>query len=419
MYEKLTLPNGVRIVYENIPYVRSVSMGIWVGTGSRFETASENGASHYIEHMLFKGTANRTAAEIAWESDSIGGQINAFTTRECTCFYGRVLDTHLGQLTDILCDMFFNSNFSEEDVESERGVIFEEIDMYEDTPDDLVSERHFSAVFKGSSLARPVLGTKKTLRGMNSESLKKYMNDHYDAGSVVIALSGSFTQSDIDRIASHFGKLEKKKNNKLKAAVYKPAIVVKKKNIEQNHLCIGFPGISMASEDRFAFVMMSSILGGSMSSRLFQTVREDKGLCYSIYSYCSNYYKEGVFSVYTALSRDTEEKAIKLIKDVITDFTENGVTDDEVRCVCEQAKSNILMGLESTSTRMHRLGRGELFSGRTQDVDEICACYDRITKEDIKRLAEKHLDFKNVSFSAVGKTGTADYYGSILGVDNI
>ena len=419
MYEKSTLPNGVRIVYEHIPYVRSVSMGIWVGTGSRFEKAAENGASHYIEHMLFKGTANRTASEIAWESDSIGGQINAFTTRECTCFYGRVLDTHLGQLTDILCDMFFNSNFAEEDVESERGVIFEEIDMYEDTPDDLVAERHFSAVFKGSSLARPVLGTKKTLSAMNSDTLKKYMNDHYDAGSIVIALSGSFTESDIDRIASHFGNLEKKKNNKLKAAIYKPAFVVKKKNIEQNHLCIGFPGISMASENRFAFVMMSSILGGSMSSRLFQTVREDQGLCYSIYSYCSNYYKEGIFSVYTALSRDTEEKAIKLIKDVIVDFTENGITEEELRCVCEQAKSNILMGLESTSTRMHRLGRGELFSGRVQDVDEICAAYDKITTEDIKRLAEKHLDFKNVSFSAVGKTGTADYYKALLGADKI
>ena len=156
-----------------------------------------------------------------------------------------------------------------------------------------------------------------------------------------------------------------------------------------------------------------------MSSRLFQTVREDQGLCYSIYSYCSNYYKEGIFSVYTALSRDTEEKAIKLIKDVIVDFTENGITEEELRCVCEQAKSNILMGLESTSTRMHRLGRGELFSGRVQDVDEICAAYDKITTEDIKRLAEKHLDFKNVSFSAVGKTGTADYYKALLGADKI
>lgn len=417
MYEKITLSNGIRIVYEHIPYVRSVSMGIWVGTGSRFESAAENGASHFIEHMLFKGTKKRSAADIAWESDSIGGQINAFTTRDCTCFYGRVLDTHLGQLTDILCDMFFNSSFNEEDVESERGVIFEEIDMYEDTPDDLVAERHFSAVFNGSSLARPVLGTKKTLSAMTSESLRAYMQAHYDGSSVVIALSGSFTANDIDKIRVSFESLDIKKNNVLKSAVYKPAIVTKKKNIEQNHLCIGFPGISYSSDERFAFALMSNILGGSMSSRLFQSVREDNGLCYSIYSYCSNYASEGIFSIYTALSRETEARAIKLIKNVITDFRENGVTDEEVKCVCEQAKSNILMGLESTSTRMHRLGRGELSTGFVMDIDDVCNAYDSVTKDDIKKLAEKYLGFDMLSFSAVGKTGTPDYYREILGAD--
>ena len=187
MYDKIVLENGVRIVYENIPYVRSVSMGIWVKTGSRYETAAENGASHFIEHMVFKGTQTRSAAEIASLMDGIGGQINAFTTKECTCFYGRVLDTHLRQFTDILCDMFFHSRFAEEDVENERGVIFEEIDMYEDAPEDKVVEQLFSAVFKGSSLARPILGKKSSLSKMTGEFLQTYMQTHYCPNEVVIA----------------------------------------------------------------------------------------------------------------------------------------------------------------------------------------------------------------------------------------
>lgn len=414
MYEKITLPNGVRIVYEHIPYVRSVSMGIWVGAGSRFEKASESGVSHFIEHMLFKGTINRSAADIAQESDSIGGQINAFTTRECICFYGRVLDEHLKNLTDILCDMFFNSKFSQEDVENERGVIFEEIDMYEDTPDDLVSERLFSSVFKGSSLARPVLGTKKTLSAMTGESLKAYMTKHFDADSVVIALSGSFSPEDIDMISSRFSVLERKGCNVLKKAVYKPAFVTKKKNIEQNHLCIGFEGIETNSDDRFAFLLMSSILGSSMSSRLFQSVREKNGLCYSIFSFNSSYASEGLFSIYTALSKETETQALNLIKQELVRFKDTGVTESELDCAKQQAKSNILMGLESTSTRMNRLGRGELFSGGVMDIDETCERYGSVTREQIRTLAEKHFDFSRMSFSAVGKTGTPNYYRAIL-----
>lgn len=415
MYEKITLSNGVRIIYEYIPHVRSVTMGIWVGTGSRFENAQENGASHFIEHMLFKGTTRRSAADIAWESDRIGGQINAFTTRECTCFYGRVLDDHLNVLTDLLCDMFFNPRFSPKDVENERSVIFEEIDMYEDAPDDLVSERLFAGVFKGSSLARPVLGSKKTLSAMSSESLRGYMQGHYDASSVVVAVSGSFRPSDIDRIKRCFSYLESRGNNTIKAARYRPALVTKKKNIEQNHLCLGFPGIGINSEKRFAFQLMSSILGGSMSSRLFQTVREKNGLCYGIYSFTGSYSKEGLFSVYTALNREMESRAIRLILSEIERFIEHGVTEDELSCAQEQARTNILMGLESTSTRMNRLARGELFSGGVLSVDELCLHYDSVTREQIRTIAEEHLSPDGLSLSAVGKAVNADSYRELLG----
>ena len=207
MYEKKTLPNGVRILTEHVPGVRSVSLGIWVGTGSRHESAGENGAAHFIEHMLFKGTRSRTAAQLAEEMDAVGGQINAFTTKECTCFYARVLDTHLGRAADILCDMFFHSRFDDADVETERGVILEEIGMYEDNPEDLCAERLAGAVFKGSPLARPILGRKATLDKMDGAWLRAYQRAHYRPDRIVVALAGSFTDADAAELAGRFAGL--------------------------------------------------------------------------------------------------------------------------------------------------------------------------------------------------------------------
>ena len=208
MYEKKTLPNGVRILTEHVPGVRSVSLGIWVGTGSRHESAGENGAAHFIEHMLFKGTRSRTAAQLAEEMDAVGGQINAFTTKECTCFYARVLDTHLARAADILCDMFFHSRFDDADVETERGVILEEIGMYEDNPEDLCAERLAGAVFKGSPLARPILGRKATLDKMDGAWLRAYQRAHYRPDRIVVALAGSFTDADAAELAGRFAGLE-------------------------------------------------------------------------------------------------------------------------------------------------------------------------------------------------------------------
>lgn len=415
MYEKITLKNGIRIVFENISYVRSVSVGIWVGNGSRFEKASENGASHFIEHMVFKGTETRSATELAEMMDSIGGQINAFTTKDCTCFYGRVLDSHLHKLTDILCDMLLHSKFDDNDIASERGVIFEEIDMYKDSPDDLVAERLFSAVYKGSALARPILGKKSTLEKMSGEFLRDYMYRHYNPNDIVIALSGNFNQEDITYLSERFGVMEKHGENKLHKAVYTPSIVVKKKPIEQNHLCIAFPGMSIHDDRRYITMLLSSILGGGMSSRLFQSVREKLGLCYSIYSFNSSYDDVGCFGIYTALSQDTEEQAIRVIKDELMRLQDNGVSADELSRACEQAKSNILMGLESTSTRMNRLGKNELSYGRYIDTDEIIANYDAVTTDDIQKLAAEYFDFETASLSAVGKIKSADTYRKLIG----
>ncbi|MEL4106149.1 pitrilysin family protein [Oscillospiraceae bacterium WX1] len=410
MYEKILLPNGVRLVHEYIPTVRSVTLGIWVGTGARYETPGESGASHFIEHMVFKGTKTRSAAELAAAMDEIGGQINAFTTKECTCFHGRVLDTHLDRLTDTLCDMFFNARFDESDVMSERGVILEEIDMYADTPEDLVSERLYAASYKGNALARPVLGRKASLEAMTGASLKQHMQAHYRADSIVVALSGSFTPDDIRRLSDRFSAMPTGGKNTFKSASYTPSFTVRRKAQEQNHLTAAFPGVAATDGRRYALQLLSDILGGGMSSRLFQTVREKRGLCYSIYSYGSSFIDTGLFCIYTALGRETEQAALGVITEEIRRFQEDGVTADELSRAREQVKANVLMGLESTATRMNRLGRNELYFGRVPTPEEIIASYDAVTVSDISVLSAHCLDFSQMSFSAVGKVGTAEAY---------
>ena len=410
MYEKTTLPNGVRILHEHIPHVRSVSMGIWVSVGSRHERAAEYGASHFIEHMLFKGTKTRTAAELAALMDGIGGQINAFTTKECTCFHGRVLDTHLVALVDILSDMFFNSVFSEADVENECGVIFEEIDMYSDTPDDLVSERLLAAVYKGHSLGRPILGKRTALEKMSGASLMEYKNKHYTGGRVVIALSGSYTKDDIKLICDAFSAIPDGAAARLSPPRYSPVFTAKRKALEQNHVCLGFEGLGVTDDERFTLQLLSDIFGGGMSSRLFQSVREKRGLCYSIYSYGTSYMDSGIFSVYTALGKDTETVALELIKDEIRLLLDGGVTEAELLRAREQVKSNILLGLESTSARMNRLGRNELYLGRVPSPEETIASYDAVTAEDILSLARRMLNYETLSLSAVGRVEPPDAY---------
>ena len=262
-----TLPNGVRLVTEAMDTVRSAALGIWVGGGSREETPEESGAAHFIEHMLFKGTQRRTAQDIARETDAIGGQMNAFTTKECTCFYGRVLDDHLPQALDILFDMVYCSSFAQEAVETERGVILEEIDMYEDTPDDLCAEKLFGAVFAGSPLARPILGREETLAPMTGAFLKAYHDAHYRGDNTVVALTGSFSQEVLEDIRRRFSALPAGRAPAPVPAAYTPAFVATPKPIEQNHLTLAFPGLDYNSPKRFALQLLSAILGGGVSSR--------------------------------------------------------------------------------------------------------------------------------------------------------
>ncbi len=414
MYEKITLPNGVRILAEQVPGVRSAALGVWVGTGSRHEKAAESGSAHFIEHMLFKGTQRRTAAQLAEEMDAIGGQMNAFTTKECTCFYGRVLDTHLPTCADILCDMLFESRFSEEDMANERGVILEEIGMYQDNPEDVCAERLAAAIYKGSALARPILGKAATLEQMTGEGLKAYMGRHYTAEHIVVALAGSFTARDVDTLQKRFCALPGGGATAVKPAVYLPSFTVKKKPIEQNHLLMAFPGLPLRDERRFTLQLLSSILGGGMSSRLWQQVREQRGLCYSIYSYGSSYSDIGLFSIYTALGSETEQEAVRTIVDTVRAFAEDGVTEQELDRAREQSKANVLMGLESTQVRMSSLGRGALMREEILEADELIAAYNAVTAEGVRALAQELFDFSRVSFSAVGRVSAAEEYRTFL-----
>ena len=416
MYHRQTLSNGVRIVTHPMPGLRSAALGIWVGAGSRQETAEENGATHFIEHMAFKGTQRRSAAALAQEMDAMGGQFNAFTTKECTCFHARGLDTHLPQATDILTDMFFCSKFDEKDVQMERGVIIEEIGMYEDNPEDLCSERLALAVYPDQALARPILGTRESLKPMTGEWLREYMKSHYLPGDIVISLAGSFKDDDVKRLADAFGSLEGGKNPDPEPAKYVSAITVKKKPIEQNHLTLAFPSLPYGSEERYALQLLSTVLGGGMSSRLFQKVREEKGLCYSIYSYGAGHADVGTFCIYTALGKETEADAISTILEEVRKVADEGISQVELDRAREQSKSGVILGMESTQAIMSHAGRSLLLSGSITTPDEIIQNYDAVTAEQVKDLARRIFDFDAVSLSAVGQVRSKTEYKKLVKV---
>ena len=410
MIEKLILQNGIRVVHEHLSHVRSCAIGVWVQSGGRHEPEQLCGISHFIEHMMFKGTEKYTAAALAEEFDTIGGQVNAFTTKENTCYYARTLDTHLQKAASLLADMYFNSAFKEEDTDLERGVILEEIGMYEDTPEDLANELLFAEVFKGQSLGRPILGTKESLAGISGQSLKDYRAKCYTPENTLISICGSYTEEDLVAVCRMFDGMAKCPVPKIGEAKYGPAVSLKSKDIEQNHLIIGFPGLEIGSEKRYALNVMNNILGGGMSSRLFQTVREKHGLCYTIYSFSSLYTGAGVFGVYVALGKETEMQALNLMKSELLRFKNSGVTDAELSRAKEQLKSSVLMGMESTTSRMSSIARSELNYGRYISEEEIVRKLDMVGHDDIAKLCGEIIDFERMSFSAVGNLRKENEY---------
>ena len=389
MYVKRVLPNGVRIISERLDNVRTVSVGIWVGNGSRYEPAELNGISHFIEHMIFKGTEKRSARHIAIAIDALGGQANAFTDKECTCYYMKVLDSRLQTGIALLADMFLESRFAQEDIELERGVVLEEIDMYEDSPEDVAIDKLFEKCYDGSALGRPILGTEETLAPITTEIMHKYMHEYYRPEDTVIAVSGHFTDEDLDYIADLFSVMTGSGRNQTTPAVYKPSLVLRSKEIEQNHLCLSFPGVSALSEDRFTMNLLCNILGGGMSSRLFQEIREKRGLVYTINSFNQALKHAGVFGIYAGTTPKELEELLPVVADEIKKMMNDKVSETELKRAKTQIKASLLMSLESSSTTAEIMARQMLLFKRVIPTAEIVERIEAITADDLQLLAQK------------------------------
>lgn len=404
MVKTKELLNGVKLVYENIPYLRSISFGIWVKNGSRNEEIENSGISHFIEHMLFKGTEKRTAKNIADELDVIGGQMNAFTTKEYTCYYTRTLDTHFNIVIDVLSDMFFNSKFSEVEIQKERGVILEEIDMYEDSPEELVHDLLQNKIWGSNQLGSPIIGFKDTISTFNQNRLKSYFDKNYTSDNIVISVAGNFQEEQlIERVTHYFGGMKNiNNNNKIEKANYTPSFVSKEKDVEQVHLLMGFKGLDIHSKDFYTLTLINTLFGGGLSSKLFQKIREENGLAYSVYSYNSSYTKEGIYGIYAGLSPDNIEKTADLVLQEVKKLCLEGITKDELKNTKEQIKSNYLLSLESTSNRMSNIGRNMLLGIKILTQDEVVAKVDKITLEDIERVSNSVLNIDKLSISIVG-----------------
>lgn len=406
MFDTIKLENGVSIVMEQISSVRSVALGIFIRNGSINETSKSNGISHFIEHMLFKGTNKRTSKDIAEEMDNIGGQLNAFTAKEYTCYYARVLDTHIDTTIDVLTDMIFNSKFDSIDIEKESKVILEEINMYEDSPDDIVFTKLQKEIWQNSPLAYNVLGTKENVSRFKRQDFIEYMDNKYVGENIVVAIAGSFDKEKIlEIIKQKMSSMPKGKAN-LDADrhyIYTPSRTKVYKDIEQLHLAIVFDGISIKDKYNYSMSLLNAIIGGGMSSILFQKVREEHGIAYSIYSYNNSYVNNGLFNIYVALNKSQLDKTINIIYKEIANLKNNKITNQQIEKTKEQLKSNYIMGLESTSNRMSSIGRSKVLVNKIKTPDEIIQEVDLIRKEDIDYLIDKVFNMDKMSISLVGK----------------
>ncbi|RYL92263.1 pitrilysin family protein [Sporolactobacillus sp. THM19-2] len=405
MIIKHTAANGVRILLEKISSVRSVSIGIWVGTGSRYENKHNNGISHFIEHMLFKGTATRSARQIAEAFDRIGGQVNAFTSKECTCYYAKVMDRDASYAMNVLADMFFHSRFDPEDMEKEKKVIGEEIKMYEDTPDDLVHDLLSATSFAHHPLGYPILGTKRTLAEFGPEELKTHMHKHYRPDNIVVSIAGNVCDSFINEVEAIFsGYQVPDLEEPQPAPLFHPGKIARKKETEQAHICFGFPGVSSSNKASVPLIVMNNILGGGMSSRLFQEIREEKGLAYSVFSFHTAFRDSGLLTVYGGTAADRIGELGENMLNSIQRMIHEGVSKDELDSSKAQIKGNIIFGLESTSGRMSRNAKNELILGHDRPVDQMISEIDTVTVDDVHDIAEKIFQ-KPYSCSIVSPTG--------------
>ncbi|MGG3572143.1 pitrilysin family protein [Bacillus gobiensis] len=390
MIKQYTCNNGVRVVLENNPTVRSVAIGVWIGTGSRYETPDNNGISHFIEHMLFKGTKNRSAREIAEAFDRIGGQVNAFTSKEYTCYYAKVLDEHASYALDILADMFFHSTFDREELRKEKNVVYEEIKMYEDTPDDIVHDLLSKSVYENHPLGYPILGTEESLGTFHEDHIRSYMDKYYSPDKVVVSIAGNVDEAFIKNVEAHFGAYESASSPEtLAEPTFFQRKLSRKKETEQAHLCLGFKGLEVGHKRIYDLIVLNNILGGSMSSRLFQEVREDKGLAYSVYSYHSSFRDSGMLTIYGGTGANQLQVLSETIHETLHTLKKDGITEKELENSKEQMKGSLMLSLESTNSKMSRNGKNELILRKHKTMDEILEELNRVSMESVNQLTNQ------------------------------
>jgi predicted Zn-dependent peptidase len=406
MYQKTVLDNGVTIVTEQLPHIRSISLGTWIVTGSRDEDSAQNGIAHFIEHMFFKGTQRRSALEISKEIDSVGGILNALTSKEYTGLYVKVLDNTVDVAFDLLADIFLNSTFDPQEIEREREVIIQEIHLSEDTPDEHIQEIFSKAFLRNHPLAQPILGNVDTVGALNRDNLISFLRKkHFDPSRIIIAATGNLNHDQIvDGFSKSFGALPKEENATHLHSPVEPvsSFSLHTKDLEQVHLCIGTKGIPQDHSLRYAGYVLNTILGGSMSSRLFQEIREKKGLAYSIYSYFSSFFDTGVFAVYLGVSDKMAEEAIKLVIEELYKCKDNGITESELKTAKEHLKGNTLLASESADSRMTRLAKCEIYFDKFISLQQILDNIDRVTAQDVKDLGQTIFDRNYLSLAALG-----------------
>ena len=407
LYKKTLLPNGVRIITEEIEHVRSAAIGLWVGAGSRDEREGFEGISHFIEHMFFKGTEHRSARALAESLEAVGGQLNAFTTKEYTCYYAKILDEDLDLAIDVLSDMFFSSLFDEKEIEKEKNVVIEEIKMYEDSPDELIHDVFSEHVWNDHPLGKPILGTEESIRSLSRDKIMHFLTEHYAPDNVVISVAGKINHEDVvAKLSPHFGTFKRGGRRVLEETPNGHTIEkYQKKDTEQMHIILGVPGLGQDDEDIYAMHIFNNILGGGLSSRLFQEIREQRGLAYSVYSYHSTYVDTGLFAIYAGTSPKNTQEVIACILKELMEMKNKGISAEELVRTKAQIKGGLYLGLEAVSSRMSRLGKTELTYNRVLSPEEVVEKLERVTLEDVLRLIGRLWQKNKISIMTLGPAG--------------
>jgi predicted Zn-dependent peptidase len=403
MFKKEHLENGIPVVMEPIKSVRSVAVGVWVKVGSRYESREENGISHFLEHMFFKGTRKRTTKDISVDIDSLGGDLNAFTSRENTAFYIKVLDEHIDKGIDLLSDIFVNSVFPEDELEKEKKIIREEIKMVEDTPDDYIHDLFSLAVWGHEGIGQPILGRRETVASFTRDHVMSHIKKYYGTKDIVISCAGNFQPEQMIAVLNRrFGGLRQGSTPKKGVGPYfHRSVKVHSKEMSEAHICIGVPGVSQVSEERYAFFVLNTILGAGVSSRLFQEIREKRGLAYSVYSFTSSYLDTGLWGVYAGVSKKRIREVAEVIIAEMRDFSHT-LTEVELQRAKNHLKGNLILGLESTNSRMNNLARQEIYFGRYISPEEILKSVDMVNLKQIRELSGRLISGDMFAVTALG-----------------